>query len=185
MEEVGLGGGGCEIIPSSSTPRVHLVGHVKASGYCHCSCCWLVVLRPIPATPAWRRPRRSSRLFAGAPWRPIILPVASLQCARVPAHARGDHPAVQGYQGTPGKVGDQSSTPTTYISAHISSSSPSHPPKKTLALQPEYQDCAGLSFVFPALLPPSYPSSQHLGTTLFDNPHRMPKRMNLGPLNIS
>lgn len=62
-------------------------------------------------------------------------------------------------------MGDQSSTPTTYISAPFPLLTVTSP-KKTLALQPEYQDCAGLSFVFPALLPPSYPSSQHLGTTL-------------------
>lgn len=67
-----------------------------------------------------------------------------------------------------GRVGDQSSTPTTYISPLISSSHRhTRPPEENPCSATRYQIAQDSRLFFLPSCLQAYPSSQHLGTTLF------------------
>lgn len=162
VEELGLGGGGCEIIPSSPHPRLTRVGHVKASESMFAYCCWLLDLRPIPATPdlCEKGPRRSSRLFAGDWHRPNYTSsrIAAM-CFKGPPMQEPSIPPCKVTRAHLGRwvISSRPRPLTSVLIFPLLTVTPA--PEKTLALLPEYQIAQDLSFCFfPALLPPSYPS---------------------------
>lgn len=122
-------------------------------------------LSPIPATRALRRARRSSRCLCGGSrgqlYSRCTLHGHSSPCTRRPSRS-GRLPG-HTWEGDYGWV--ISSRPDHLHQCAVFLFTVTSP-EKTLALQPRVPNYTGLSFVFPDLLPPSSPSSQHLGTTL-------------------
>lgn len=141
-------------------------------------------LSPIPATRALRRARRCSRCLCGGGrgqlYFSCTLHGLECPCTRRPSR-RGRLPG-HTWEGDYGWVissrPDHLHQSADFLFFTVTS------PEKTLALRPRVPNYAGLSFVFPDLLPPSSLSSQHLGTTLFVIPNRIHKSMGLGPRNI-
>lgn len=140
--------GGSEIIPSSPHGGRRLVGHVKSSGW---KLAVVVVgacdLRPNPSHTAWRRRGVGPAVVCGGTEGQLYFhPHAA--CARGPCKRRPSRRV--GYQGTPGKVGDQfSSRPLTSV---LRFPFLTVTPRPKSLLDTQVPSCR--SFVcFPALLP--------------------------------